>query len=83
MPAAGGGKPTEPQERVPNLFEKLYGANPDDVKDESDPNFSLDNMTEDYLDKRNLDLSKEGFSSGIRQVMEAIHGAKNRQSARR
>lgn len=70
--APGGPKPK-------NIFEQLYGAK--DVVDASDPDWSMDGMTEKYLDARNLDLVKEGFHSRIGQVMAQIEEARQRASA--
>ncbi len=76
-PAVTTNRPGEPT--PPSLWEKLYGAK--DVVDESDPNWSLDSMTEKYLDQKNLELVKEGFTSKIGQIMGQIQEAQARRKA--
>jgi len=76
-PAVNPNRPAEPT--PPSLWEKLYGAK--DVVDESNTDWSLDGMTEKYLDQKNLELVKEGFTSRIGQIMGQIEEAKARRSA--
>lgn len=76
-PAVNPNRPSEPA--PPSLWEKLYGAK--DVVDESNTDWTIDGMTEKYLDQKNLELVKEGFTSRIGQIMGQIEEAKARRSA--
>lgn len=70
------------EEKKESLWKRLYGA--DDVVEDGDPNFTLDDLTEQYVDKKNEDLVKEGFGSSVRQVRATIiAGQQRRQNAGR
>lgn len=76
-PSVTTSRPAAP--KGPSIWEKLYGAK--DVVDEENENWSLDTMTEQYLDRKNLELVKEGFTSQIGQIMGQLEEAKARQAA--
>lgn len=72
-------QPEEPTE--PTLFEKLYGTAPGEVVTDATPGWSLDKMTEEYLDRHNHELEREGFGSKIGQVIAQRREAAQRRAA--